>query len=57
MVRQGKRLDNGMTMVLSGLPRGPCVPQSGADIMTREPRRVNRGTWCAALVAAVPRSS
>ena len=36
MVRQGKRLDNGMTMVLSGIAPGDRVyPNPGPDIMTR----------------------
>ncbi|MDJ0741421.1 MAG: efflux RND transporter periplasmic adaptor subunit [Gammaproteobacteria bacterium] len=36
MIRQGKRLDNGMTMVLSGIAPGDRVyPNPGPDIMTR----------------------
>jgi len=36
MIRQGKRLDNGMTMVLSGIAPGDRVyPNPGPDIMSR----------------------
>ncbi|MCB1775414.1 MAG: efflux RND transporter periplasmic adaptor subunit [Gammaproteobacteria bacterium] len=36
MIRQGKHLDNGMTMVLSGIAPGDRVyPNPGPDIMTR----------------------
>ena len=36
MIRQGKRLDNGMTMVLSGVAPGDRVyPNPGPDIMSR----------------------
>jgi multidrug efflux pump subunit AcrA (membrane-fusion protein) len=36
MIRQGKRLDNGMTMVLSGIAPGDRVyPNPGPDLMTR----------------------
>jgi multidrug efflux pump subunit AcrA (membrane-fusion protein) len=36
MIRQGKRLDNGMTMVLSGIAAGDRVyPNPGPDIMSR----------------------
>jgi hypothetical protein len=36
MIRQGKRLDNGMTMVLSGIAPGDRVyPNPGPDLMAR----------------------
>jgi len=36
MIRQGKRLDNGMTMVLSGIAPGDRVyPNPGPDMMSR----------------------